>query len=174
MANWKAKISRLENVLKQIVEKDPQALWEFHLPNPGATEKQIEEAERTLRFKLPKDYRDFLFAANGWTGFYQDVVLFGTKDFNLETDVGVLGNKFLSHLELLEINELGLTRDNLKPMAVSSTDIDLFTLVRSENDLNDHVIWFAGYIVEKFADFGEFFQAMYEANKETLQEIEEG
>lgn len=41
------------------------------LPNPGATEEQLLEAEDRLGYRIPDQYREFLTIANGWSDWNQ-------------------------------------------------------------------------------------------------------
>jgi hypothetical protein len=48
--------------------------------NPGAPETAIVVAEMRLGRKLPPSYREFLAFSDGWSDFFEDTSLLGTRD----------------------------------------------------------------------------------------------
>lgn len=53
--------------------------YELTLPQPGASEAELAQAEQRLGYRLDPDYRTLLSIANGWDGFFF-VDLLGTAD----------------------------------------------------------------------------------------------
>ncbi|NNH73802.1 hypothetical protein HLB23_28780 [Nocardia uniformis] len=53
------------------------------LPNPGATEQQLRDAEDRLGFRLDPQYREFLSIADGWNRYDLCTDLLGTGDLGI-------------------------------------------------------------------------------------------
>ena len=135
-----------------------EGVWPHHLPEVAADEAEVGDVERALGHPLDDRYRDFLRHANGWQGFFQAVDLFGTHDF-------VGGPRCQRALELLgtlePLKELcGLEARELLPIAVSRHDIDLFAIIRPGHPSAGAVLWFAGGVIDTFANFDDYFLAM--------------
>jgi hypothetical protein len=112
-----------------------------------------------------------LLHANGWPAFYQAVDLYGTGDL-LGNMRGIRGAEMLSFIEGSVLAESGLRREDLLPIAVSSTDLDLFVMVKHSAKKRGMVVWFAGYEVDRFQDFSEFFSAMVEYNRQEVRHFQ--
>ena len=125
-------------------------------------------AQDKLQIKISQDYIDFLLCANGWKCFYQLVDLFGTKDFDTEN---MSLAKMLLNTELEYDESLNDIKEYLFPIAVSQTDKDLFVMVLKEGREYGQIIWLAGWEIERFFSFSDFFEAMIEYNKEELEDI---
>lgn len=65
---------RIEDLIRRIEEAlpivDRLSDVESTPRNPGATEEQLEDAERKLGVSLPEDHRAFLTLNNGWPGMW--------------------------------------------------------------------------------------------------------
>lgn len=128
---------------------------------------EISAVQKKLGLSFTEDYIDFLLNANGWKCFYQDVNLFGTRDY--ETEMFEYAQKLLD-VEVEYIDELREIRAYLLPIAVTMTDTDKFVMILKEGEAYGTVIWLAGGEIERFDSFTEFFEAMAEYN---LPEIED-
>lgn len=166
--NWKERIVAMLSVRDQLYKADEDELWEYHFPEVAANMSDISAVRKKLGLSFPDDYIDFLLCANGWKCFYQDVDLFGTKDY--ESEIFSYA-KTLLNAEAEYDEELRKIKDHLLPVAVSKTDKDLFVTVLNEGEDYGTVIWLAGGEIERFDSFGDFFEAMIDYNKEDLEEL---
>lgn len=170
MFEWKTQIAKLAYVKQQLAEVDTQKLWPWHLPNIAATKQEITDCERYLGFKIDSQYADFLMHANGWHGFIQATDLFGTTDLaggeRMRKAVEIL-----SYLEENVIKQAGVERDEVLPIALSPLDLDLFVITKPSTTQPGTVIWFAGYEIQRFADFQNFFLAMIDYNLLAIKEL---
>jgi hypothetical protein len=174
ITDWKKEISVAWYVQNETAKLDVHELWEYHLPRVAATERALLEAEAVIGHSLDPRYREFLSFANGWECFYHDVTLFGTQE--------LIGGKMMdvANLVLEEIvtecfRERPLTKSQLLPIAVSSTDKDMFVITRPGGSyLSGTVIWLAGYEIDRFSTFDEFFVAMVDYNRLRYERFRHG
>ena len=84
--NWQDLLQELSK--KLIANRDEYHQWELTeemmtnqwLGYPGASEKEITQAESRLGVKLPPSYRQFLCVSNGWfNSDWTDLELYGTE-----------------------------------------------------------------------------------------------
>jgi hypothetical protein len=167
--DWKKEIVVAHLVKQKIAEVDVDALWEHHYPRVAASEEVIADAECKLKCALNAEHKSFLAHANGWDCFYQAVDLFGTEDL-------VAGPKLNRAMELLESLEdtrplCGLDASQMKPIAVSRDDIDLFTVALPGSTKPGFVFWFAGSLIDEFPSFSEWFLAMVDYNRLEYQRL---
>lgn len=157
-------------VKQQIKNVDLRGLWPFHSPQPAAAEEQLRQVELQLGEPLDPLYRAFLSNANGWTGFFQRVDLFGSSDL-------CGGPRKLRALGLLKSIEdfgdlTGHSESDVSPIAVSQDDIDLFVLTKTQSEKNGEVLWLAGGLIDTFLNFDEYFLAMVDYNRREVQRFE--
>jgi hypothetical protein len=161
--NWKSEIVKLAYIKQELANIDSQKLWPWHLPSVAASEQEILECESRLGFVLDLQFANFLRHANGWSGFIQATDLFGTADLGGDGKMP-LAQEMLGYLEDSVLVQAGITRENVFPIAVSAVDLDLFVMTKPSAVLAGIVIWFAGYEIQRFNDFQEFFLAMVDYN----------
>lgn len=166
--SWKERIVAMLSVRDQLYKADKDELWEYHFPEVAANMSDISDIQEKLGVSFSDDYIDLLLCADGWQCFYQDVDLFGTKDYETEKFTYA---KTLLNVEAEYDEELRKLKDHLLPIAVSKTDKDLFVMILKEGEDHGTVIWLAGGEIERFDSFGDFFEAMIEYNKEDLEEL---
>lgn len=163
---WTDEIVQLVFVKQALADVDKTKLWPYHLPNTGAPLAEINNAESLLDFEIDAEFKGFLLAADGWSGLYQEVDLFGTGDL-----VGKKAGYALTILGALDdsaIRESGVGRDDLFPIAVSAHDRDIFAMTKPHCKTPGEVFWFSGGLVDKFSSFAEFFLAMVDYNREEI------
>jgi len=160
--DWEFEISKLVFIKEKIYELDSLKLWEYHLPNVSAKEKQIDNLQKECKNKLPSKYIDFLKYANGWKSFYQNVDLFGISDFHDSKRQRYVGTIYSQLPDSIK------DKEKLVPIASTYQDIDLFCI----NIETGEVIWFAGGEIDKFNDFNDFFLAMIDYNREELRDLQ--
>jgi hypothetical protein len=161
--NWKSEIVRLAYVKQELADVDRQKLWPWHLPTVAASEQEILECEHRLGFAFDPQFADFLRHANGWQGFIQSTDLFGTTDLGGGGRMP-LAQEMLGYLEGDVLAQAGITKESVFPIAVSSVDLDLFVMTKPSSVPAGIVIWFAGYEIQRFSNFHEFFLAMVDYN----------
>lgn len=166
--SWKERIVAMLSVRDQLYKADKDELWEYHFPEVAANMSDISDIQKKLGVSFSDDYIDFLLCADGWQCFYQDVDLFGTKDYETEKFTYA---KTLLNVEAEYDKELRELGGALLPVAVSKTDKDLFVMILKEGEDYGTVIWLAGGEIERFDSFGDFFEAMIDYNKEELEEL---
>jgi hypothetical protein len=165
LKDWKDQIAVLFLVQNEIQRHDELGVWQYYYPELAATEEQLVTTERYLGHSIDKDYRDFLLCANGWSGFFQSVTLFGTGD--------LMGSKLMyDAMETLGIlddgNVLkasGFTKAELLPIAATLFDKDLFVIARPTSSQPGMVIWFAGEEIDRYPNFKEYFLSMTDYNR---------
>jgi hypothetical protein len=165
--DWRLHIVRLVQIKQELFEADDEKLWTFHLPSIAASERQITEAEQALGFCLELEYRSFLKCANGWRAFYQTVDLFGTEDL-CGGERMVAANAALDQLSPRMLEQSGVSRGELIPIAATTMDLDIFAMRLVSGVLCSPVIWFAGSEIDRFSSFEEFFASMTEYNRREL------
>jgi hypothetical protein len=116
-----------------------------------------------LGFPLHPQHRQFLLHANGWHAFVHDIDVFGVEDF-------LGGPRAGAAVELIESLEdlaslCGFGQDDLLPIAVNMTSIDVIVLTRPHTETPGKVFWLAGGVVDQFPDFQEWFLAMVDYNR---------
>lgn len=78
-------------------------------------------------------------------------------------------NTILDAIEDSVLESSGFLRDQLLPIAATSTDKDLFVITKPASPNPGIVIWFAGDEIDRFESFTEFFLAMIDYNREELK-----
>ena len=153
----------MAHVKEELHQVDKMNLWDWHLPEIAAAETQIKDLESYLGFSLDPQYKSFLTCANGWKSLYHDVDLFGTECL-------MNGDKFAKANDLMRIviescDDENFAIQEILPIAVSNQDIDVFIINNANSSSPGIVTWFAGYKIDTFLNFEEFFMSMIEYNK---------
>ena len=169
--DWKEQIVTMVYVKQALHEVDESNLWPWHLPNVATTEEQLKVVEEYLGHNLDSRYKLFLKQADGWQGFYQTVDLFGTEQ--------LLGGSKMSYatmlLDVLDeesvLKASGFAKNDLLPIAVTTSDKDLFVITCPHSVNPGVVIWFAGYEIDRFPSFDEYFLAMIDYNRADYQDL---
>lgn len=167
--DWKIAIDMNFDVLNQINKLDTKHLWDYYAPNVAATEQQLVEAEEHLGFPLDLPYRKFLSHANGWRCFFLSADLFGTEE--------LMGGPMTQEvLRLMEYGDLeSLAKENiaisdLLPIGRSRAHNEDFVMLKPNSVAPGTVLWYAGYEIERYRRFDEFFLAMIDLNRANLQD----
>jgi len=169
--DWKTEIAIAWKVQEETAKLDKSKLWEYFLPKVGATQEELAGVEAALGFTLDSRYREFLSYANGWRCFLQRVDLFGTSELR---DKHLMQTVF-SMLEEIDTEMLrvrGVARSDLLPIGFSSHQSDIFVLLKSNSPKAGTVIWLAGYEVERFLTFDDFFLAMVDYNRLRFKKLQ--
>jgi hypothetical protein len=167
--DWKRELVIAHLVKQKISEVDVDSLWENTLPDLGASEEQLLSLEMWLGYDLDPQHKDFLRHANGWRGLMQDIDVLSIED--------LVGGPRAGHVaELVEsldpIEALcGLSKNDMLPIAVASTGIDVMMMARPHTGTPGQVMWFAGGLIDTFAGFDEWFLAMVDHNREEYQRL---
>lgn len=172
MIDWTKSVVEMVLIRQVLQDLDTRHLWQYHLPKVAATEEELLAVEARLGEPLDPEYRSFLRCAGGWPGFYQSVDLFGPSDFM----DGPRFHQALALLSLIEdtvLVEVGLTREDLLPIAATPIDLDLFVMARRSTSCPGTVIWLAGREIDRFPNFREYFLAMMDYNRQEGQELRE-
>jgi hypothetical protein len=170
MDDWRRQIGVAYLVKQRVAQLDVEGLWPFHMPEVGATEREILDAEQRLGETLDPKYREFLSFANGWQGFFQAIDLFGTYDLTGGTRCQ-RAEELLQTLESLEA-ACGIAVSECLPIAVSREDIDVCLLASPDAREPGVVYWLAGQLVDRYQDFDAFFLAMVDYNRAEAEALE--
>lgn len=168
LTQWMVRIVRMLEVRNEMYIADKEQLWDYYYPELAAQMEDIASLQKKLNVTLSQDYVDFLLRADGWKCFYQNVDLFGTKDFDTEI---MKYAKLLLSVELEYHDALRQIKDDLLPIAVSRTDKDLFVMVLTEGKNFGQIVWLAGGEIDRFSSFIEFFDSMMEYNQLDLEDM---
>ena len=164
--DWKDKIAVMFLVQEERQRVDKKGIWSYYYPELAATEEQLIATEAHLGHCIDKGYRDFLACANGWKCFSQTVNLFGTDD--------LIGSDLMNYaLEMLDVMDdafplsesSGFAKEDLLPIAATLEDRDLHVMTRPTSRQPGVVIWLAGQEIERFPNFEEYFLAMADYNR---------
>jgi len=167
---WKQRIVQLVYIKQTISDLDSKGIWQYRLPGLAADEEKLQAVERLLGEPLDPQYREFLSYAGGWPAFYQTVDLFGPDDL-LGGDRSRHANEMLSYLEDTVLEAAVVRREDLLPIAASPVDLDLFVMTRRSSQTPGVAIWFAGYEVDRFPSFEEYFLAMMDYNRAEVEAL---
>jgi SMI1 / KNR4 family (SUKH-1) len=170
MTDWKKSIVELVLVKQRLAELDTIGLWPYRLPAVAATETKIRAVEANLGEALDPAYRAFLLHADGWPAFYQSVDLFGSDDL-MGGDRLHRATDMLSSIEDGVLAAGNLRKEELLPIAASSVDLDLFVMMRQKASKPGIVVWLAGYEIDRFLNFEEYFLAMVDYNRLEMQNL---
>jgi SMI1-KNR4 cell-wall len=170
--DWKREIVNMAIVKQHLHEVDKMRLWDWHLPEVAATVEQIKDLEGYLGYDIDNQFKSFLVCANGWKSMYHDVDIFGTTNYLRECP---LYKKFGYLLEVVIESCPGenIVSSELLPIAVSNDDIDIFAINNIYSASPGVVTWFAGYKIDTFPSFEEFFLSMIEYNRKGISSLKE-
>jgi hypothetical protein len=162
--DWRKEIAILAFVKSAVSKLDTENLWRHHLPRVAASPEQLQSVEIALGHALDPMYAEFLRHANGWPAFYQNVDLFGTEELH---GGGMMKRaaELLSATALVALDQSRVRAHELLPIAVSTTDLDLFAIMRPNSSAPGTIIWFAGTEIDRFSTFHEYFLAMADYNR---------
>jgi hypothetical protein len=158
---------RPQKLIEDMLEKkrvlkgvDPQGVFPCLPPNPPAGAAAISEAERRIGEPLDAKYKQFVEHAAGWPCVVNEVDLFGPAELGTSALFldGVQRLTWMAEEGVLQ--ELGLTPEELLPIAAARHGIDVYAIARRSSPLAGTIIWFQGYEVERYADFFAYFQAI--------------
>lgn len=161
--DWQSEIFMATMVKQQVADADRTGLWRHPLPEPGATESELDGVEQALGYALEPEFRRFLGHSNGWSSFYRDIHLFGTRQL-----LGGPGQERVrALLKMPHVdNELsGYDSADLLPIAVSENGHDVFLLASANALLPGVVFWITGQAVDSFDNFSTWFLAMVDYNR---------
>ncbi len=161
---WKQRIVDMVRIKQAIADLDRQGIWEYRLPAVAATEEELKAVEQNLGEELDPEYREFLAYAGGWPAFLQTIDLFGPNDL-LGSERFRHAQEMLGYVEPKIIEALDVKREHMLPIAASPVNLDLFVITRRAALKPGEVIWLAGYEIDRFPDFDEYFLAMMDYNR---------
>lgn len=162
--NWKDEIVKLVYVKQELAKVDKTGLWPHRLPAVATDRLHIAEIEKLLGFNLDQNYVNFLLHANGWEGVYQSVDLLAVEDL-LDTSKSKYAHMVFASIDDHVVAQSGFKKDELIPIAATPYDKDIFLLAKPNSSEPGAVVWFAGDLIDKFANFEEFFLAMIDCNR---------
>lgn len=168
ISDWKKEIAIAWHVQNETAKLDKSNLWEYFLPKVAASEQELAETEAVLGFAIDPRYREFLCCANGWRCFLQRVDLFGTAELR----GGRAMRDACSALENIDSEVLAkstLVRSDLLPIGFSSEQSDLFVMLKPSSMNPGTIVWFAGYEIERYPVFDDFFLAIVDYNRLRLE-----
>lgn len=171
MVDWRAQIAELVLIKQAISDADNLGLWEFHLPRVAASEAALSNVQRAIGWRLDEEYLSFLACADGWPSFFQSVDLFGVVDLGGGPRMDV-ARGLVSNLEHSVVENAGLSSAQLVPIAATTVDLDVFVSPVVDGVQQPTVVWIAGYEIDRFESFGEFFHAMAEYNRGELAALQ--
>lgn len=173
MIDWPSEIVNGVLIQQRLRELDRRKLWQYFLPEIAASEDEIAATEQALGYRLDSSYRQFLRYANGWRSFFQDVDILGTKGLA----GGAVAHAALAQLDAIEpeifADNVGLDIGDVLPIAASTLQSDMFLLGLPRSKEPGIVVWFAGYQIERFANFEEFYLSMLDYNRRRITKFEE-
>jgi hypothetical protein len=169
ITDWRLAILNMSHVKQELFQVDKQKLWPWHLPEVAATQEQLDTLEVNIGYSLDAKYKSFLSYANGWKGFYHEVDLFGIEDLQGSFRMAKAVEMLTAADDALKYS--GVELNELLPIAVSITDMDVFVIVRSTHAHSGEIIWFAGGEIDRFKDFDEYFLSMIEYNRRAIRRI---
>lgn len=172
IADWKKEIAIAWYVQNETAKLDTKCLWEYCLPRVAATESALAATETLLGSSLDPRYREFLGFANGWRNFFQRVDLFGTvelQDAHLLRRVRLL----LQEVRFDSPIPNNIRVEEMLPIGYSPRQSDIF-VIANPITAGGTVIWVAGYEIQRFSTFDEFFLAMVDYNRLRLRRFQFG
>jgi hypothetical protein len=172
--DWHSEIAKGVLVHQRLRELDTRGIWKYPLPAAPATGAEIAAAEQKLGYRLDERYRQFLQHANGWRSFFQDVDIFGTEDLT----GGEVMDAAMAQLAAIDPgtfkDNVGVEMAAMLPVGASTRQPDMFLLGLPRSSVPGAVIWFAGYLIERFPSFDEFYLTMLDYNRRQITKFEGG
>ena len=167
---WKNEIAKLAYIKQALADVDERRLYPHCLPKVRATSQQIVQCEGVLGFRFEPDHAELLLCANGWDGFLQTTNLFGTDDF-LGSEQYQAAQGVLDMLDEGVFVRAGVPRRDFFPVGASLLDGDVFAMVKSNVRSPSRVFWFAGYEIDRYPSFSEFFLAIMDYNRLAVEKM---
>lgn len=164
ISDWRKEIAIAWYVQNETAKLDKKRLWNYLLPKVAATEQDLAATEGVLGFALDPRYRAFLSYANGWRCFYQDVDIFGTAELRGGYPMRDACS-ILDEIDSEVFAKSKLVRSDLFPIGFSGKQSDVFVLLKPGRANSGAIVWLAGYEIERFPQFDEFFLAMVDYNR---------
>ena len=171
--DWPAEIVKGVLIHQRLRELDRKAIWEYHLPEVAASEDEIAATEQWLGYQLDPAYRRFLRFANGWRSFVQHVDILGTAGLAGGTVIDAARGQLGAVEPGIFAGNVGLDIADVLPIAASTEQSDMFLLGLPWSKEPGAVIWFAGYLIERFPNFDEFYLSMLDYNRRQIAKFEE-
>lgn len=72
----------------------------------------------------------------------------------------------------LFLSDVGLAMSDVIPIAASDRQADMFLLGLPSSREPSVVVWYAGYTIERFPDFDEFYLAMLDYTRRQIDKFE--
>ena len=158
-------------IVQARMEADWKGIWNYAVPHVHATEETVASTEAQLGFRLPESYRGFLLASNGWPYFYLDMTAFSTSDL-LGGELHEAGQTQLELDECIEAMAAGgvIAADHF-PVAASLESIDVALMGKPGTPAAGTVSWVRGEVIERYADFLDYYLSMMELSKQETESI---
>lgn len=173
MIEWPSEIVKGVLIQQRLRELDRKELYKYFLPEVAAGEDEIAATEQALGYRLDPAYRQFLRYANGWRSFFQDIDILGTR----ELAGGRVMHAARSQLDAIEpeifADDIGLDIADVLPIAASTLQSDMFLLGLPRSKEPGIVVWVAGYQIERYPNFDEFYLSMLDYNRWRIAKFEE-
>jgi hypothetical protein len=166
-------IVALARAKQAVADADTSGLWRHTFPRLAASSQSLEQVESVLGENLDPLYRSFLEHAGGWPSFYQAIDLFGPAELTGGPEHD-RAEALLREFPEDHLAKLGLRRGDVRPIAASRDDIDVFVMVRPALPTHGVILWLAADVVDQFENFAAFFSAIiayHELETEALREI---
>jgi hypothetical protein len=158
VSDWPGRIERLSKVHQRIDDLDEERLWAAAPPSPPAT---------LVAPGLPADYRDFLVAADGWTGFYRGVDLLPADEL-----AGPVATAARARAVLGSEGRLSSASFLVIGAAPRGQPDDLFVLL-TDGPGRGSVLWLGGgEVVDEFESFSAFFDGVAAHAREEAHRLE--
>jgi len=159
--DWKSEIAMTFLAKKAVFERDIDNLYKFCYPHVGATEGEIQNAEKALGARFPKLMRDFLLCADGWDGFaVGNSDLFSTKDYIGTERFNNARNEIIELKREKVFDEIYKNGYVFTPISASEQTIDIYVMLISNDENNGSIFWYAGDLIDKYSDFVAFYKSM--------------
>jgi hypothetical protein len=159
--DWKMEIVSTVMAKQTITSLDKGNAFQLTIPKLAASEQAIHGAEMRLGFEFDDDYAAFLGHGDGWDFFaLSDGDLFSTSDYPE-------GRRYQEALRIMNLiakegalqdTDIGL--DDVFPFCASRHSSDIYLMKKRHIQGNLRVYWFAGYLVDSFPSFLDFFRSM--------------
>jgi hypothetical protein len=168
--DWKLEIVSTVMAQTEICRLDKEGIYNYNLPKLAATPEAISHCQQIIGFEFDEDYAEFLTYADGWDAFaVGDGDLFGTGDY-LGSDRFIETQKFLKdHAGESGLDVIEVSIEDVFPICMSRFDIDLYIMRKRHVPGVSRVYWFAGYLIDEFPSFLDFFQSMRAYNLQRLE-----
>lgn len=171
--DWKKEIAVAWYVQNETAKLDKHKLWDYFLPKVAATGQELAKADAVLGYPLDSRYREFLSYANGWRCFLQRVDLFGADELR---GAGAMKEAYraLEDIDPDSFAKSDVLKSDLLPIGYSNKQSDMFVMLRPESSNAGTIIWLAGYEIERYRTFDDFFLAIVDYNRLRFESVRNG